>query len=97
MVWPFAAAAGLLTTVWGWFLVTPNFYSLEAALLSLIALACYVHGAPSARDWMVVAGIASGLDRAHQAERWRLHGGGTASSPSGHRESSTPNTIGAGA
>ena len=25
MVWPFAAAAGLLTTVWGWFLVTPNF------------------------------------------------------------------------
>ena len=35
MVWPFAAAAGLLTTVWGWFLVTPNFYSLEAALLSL--------------------------------------------------------------
>ena len=39
MVWPFAAAAGLLTTVWGWFLVTPNFYSLEAALLSL-ARAC---------------------------------------------------------
>ena len=33
MVWPFAAAAGLLTTVWGWFLVTPNFYSLEAALV----------------------------------------------------------------
>ena len=36
MVWPFAATAGLLTTVWGWFLVTPNFYSLEAALLSLV-------------------------------------------------------------
>ncbi len=54
MVWPFAAAAGLLTTVWGWFLVTPNFYSLEAALLSLVALACYVHGAPKVR-WMVLA------------------------------------------
>jgi hypothetical protein len=60
MVWPFAAAAGLLTTVWGWFLVTPNFYSLEAALLSLIALACYVHGAP-ARRWMIAAGVAAGF------------------------------------
>ena len=75
MVWPFAAAAGLLTTVWGWFLVTPNFYSLEAALLSLSALACYVYGAlrpgsglprassrgaPSWR-WMMAAGIATGL------------------------------------
>ena len=59
MVWPFAAAAGLLTTVWGWFLVTPNFYSLEAALLSLLALACYVYGAPSWR-WMVAAGVAAG-------------------------------------
>src|SRR6187401_934625 len=59
MVWPFAAAAGLLTTVWGWFMVTPNFYSLEAALLSLMALACYVHGAPKVR-WMVLAGIAAG-------------------------------------
>ena len=59
MVWPFAAVAGLLTTVWGWFLVTPNFYSLEAALLSLVALACYVYGAPSWR-WMVAAGIAAG-------------------------------------
>ena len=59
MVWPFAAAAGLSTTVWGWFLVTPNFYSLEAALFSLIALACYVHGAPSWR-WMVAAGVAAG-------------------------------------
>jgi len=70
MVWPFAAAAGLLTTVWGWFLVTPNFYSLEAALLSLIALACYLHGAgtPAAPErrreggrWMITAGIAAGL------------------------------------
>ena len=60
MVWPFAAAAGLLTTVWGWLLVTPNFYSLEAALLSLIALACYAHGAP-ARRWMIAAGVAAGL------------------------------------
>jgi hypothetical protein len=59
MAWPFAAAAGLLTTVWGWFLVTPNFYSLEAALLSLVALACYVYGAPSWR-WMVAAGVATG-------------------------------------
>ena len=59
MVWPFAAAAGLLTTVWGWFMVTPNFYSLEAALLSLVALACYVYGAPSWR-WMIAAGIAAG-------------------------------------
>jgi hypothetical protein len=60
MVWPFAAAAGLLTTVWGWFLVTPNFYSLEAALLSLIALGCYVYGSPAWR-WMVAAGVAAGL------------------------------------
>ena len=60
MVWPFAAAAALLTTVWGWFLVTPNFYSLEAALLSLIALGCYVYGAPASR-WLVAAGIAAGL------------------------------------
>ncbi|MEO7135988.1 MAG: hypothetical protein ABI024_17415, partial [Vicinamibacterales bacterium] len=37
--WPFAAAAALLTTVWGWFLATPNFYSLEAALFALIAVA----------------------------------------------------------
>ena len=59
MVWPFAAAAGLSTTVWGWFLVTPNFYSLEAALFSLIALACYVYGAPSWR-WMIAAGVAAG-------------------------------------
>jgi hypothetical protein len=59
MVWPFAAVAGLLTTVWGWFLVTPNFYSLEAALLSLLALACYVYGAPSWR-WMVAAGVVAG-------------------------------------
>lgn len=60
MAWPFAASAGLLTTVWGWFLGTPNFYSLEAALLSLVALAIYVHAAPAAR-WLIAAGIATGL------------------------------------
>jgi 4-amino-4-deoxy-L-arabinose transferase-like glycosyltransferase len=58
--WPFAAAAALMTTVWGWFLVTPNFYSWEAALLSLIALACYVYGAPSAA-WVAAAGVATGV------------------------------------
>lgn len=54
--WPFAAAAALMATVWGWFLGTPNYYSLEAALLSLIALACYVYGVG-----IVAAGIATGL------------------------------------
>ena len=58
--WPFAAAAALMTTVWGWFLVAPNFYSWEAALLSLIALACYVYGSPSPR-WLIAAGIATGV------------------------------------
>ena len=57
--WPFAAAAGLMTTVWGWFLVTPNYYSLEAALLALIAVGCYLRGT-SAR-WMLLAGIATGV------------------------------------
>lgn len=52
--WPFAAGAALMTTVWGWFLVTPNFYSLQAALFTLVALACYLRG------WIVVAGIAAG-------------------------------------
>jgi hypothetical protein len=58
--WPFAAAAALMTTVWGWFLATPNFYSWEAALFVLIALACYVYGAPSAK-WVAAAGIATGV------------------------------------
>src|SRR5689334_12067678 len=58
--WPFAAAAALLTTVWGWFLVAPNFYSWEAALFALIALACYVHGSPS-RAWLIAAGVATGF------------------------------------
>jgi hypothetical protein len=58
--WPFAATAALMTTVWGWFLVTPNFYSWEAALFSLIALACYVYGSPS-RNAMIAAGVMTGL------------------------------------
>ena len=58
--WPFAAGAGLLTTVWGWFLVTPNFYSLEAALLALVALAVYIHGATTPR-WVFTAGVCVGL------------------------------------
>jgi hypothetical protein len=57
--WPFAASAALMTTVWGWFLVTPNFYSWQAGLFALIATWCYVHGAPAKR-WMVYAGIATG-------------------------------------
>jgi 4-amino-4-deoxy-L-arabinose transferase-like glycosyltransferase len=58
--WPLACAAALMTTVWGWFLGTPNYYSLEAALFSLAALACYAHGRP-ARRWMIAAGIATGI------------------------------------
>jgi hypothetical protein len=67
--WPFAAAAALLTTVWGWFLVAPNFYSWEAALLALVSLACYLRAVghrpvPPKRlrtgGWMVAAGIAAG-------------------------------------
>ena len=62
MCWPFAAAAALMTTVWGWFLVTPNLYSWEAALFSLIALACYLRGVGSAHaPWIVFAGVATGL------------------------------------
>ena len=62
MAWPFAAAAALMTTVWGWFLVTPNYYSLQAALFALMALACYLRRVDggSAR-WLVVAGVMTGL------------------------------------
>ena len=62
MSWPFAAAAALMTTVWGWFLVTPNFYSLQAALFALIALWCYlryVNGGGA--HWIVIAGVLTGL------------------------------------
>ena len=62
MAWPFAAAAALMTTVWGWFLVTPNFYSWEAALFALIALACYLRGAERpARALDGLAGVATGM------------------------------------
>ena len=55
MAWPFAAAAALMTTVWGWFLVTPNYYSLQAAFCALVALAVYLRG------WMLFAGVMVGL------------------------------------
>ncbi len=62
MSWPFAAAAALMTTVWGWFLVTPNFYSLQAALFALIALWCYLrHVEGAGRHWIVIAGVMTGL------------------------------------
>ena len=62
MSWPFAAAAALMTTVWGWFLVTPNFYSLQAALFALMALWCYLRSLDRAEArWIVVAGLFTGL------------------------------------
>jgi hypothetical protein len=62
MSWPFAAAAALMTTVWGWFLVTPNFYSLQAALFALIALWCYLRlGDRGHTRWIVLAGVFTGL------------------------------------
>ena len=62
MSWPFAAAAALMTTVWGWFLVTPNFYSLQAALFALIALWCYLRYADgNSSRWIVIAGVVTGL------------------------------------
>jgi hypothetical protein len=62
MAWPFAAGAALMTTVWGWFLVTPNFYSLQAALLALIALWCYLRYVDlSGTGWIVTAGMVTGL------------------------------------
>ena len=60
--WPFAAAAALATTVWGWFLITPNFYSLQAALFALIALYFYLRDAADPRPrWVVLAGVMAGL------------------------------------
>lgn len=62
IVWPFAAAAALMTLVWGWFLVAPNFYSWEAAFFSLIALVCHLRFAATSRiAWIVAAGVAAGL------------------------------------
>ena len=62
MAWPFAAAAALMTTVWGWFLVTPNYYSLQAALFALTALACYLRAAGGGSEkWILVAGAMTGV------------------------------------
>ena len=62
MSWPFAAAAALMTTVWGWFLITPNYYSLEAALFALLALWCYLrHLEQPHVKWIVLAGLFTGL------------------------------------
>ena len=62
MSWPFAASAALMTTVWGWFLITPNFYSLEAALFALLALWSYLrHLEQSHVKWIVLAGVLTGL------------------------------------
>ena len=62
MSWPFAAAAALMTTVWGWFLVTPNYYSLEAALFAVLALWCYLRYLDRPRlKWIVLAGVFTGL------------------------------------
>jgi hypothetical protein len=62
MAWPFAAGAALMTTVWGWFLITPNFYSLEAALFALLALWSYLrHLERPQVKWIVLAGVFTGL------------------------------------
>lgn len=62
MSWPFAAAGALMTTVWGWFLVAPNFYSWQAAFLTLAALLCYLRfAATGGAAWIVLAGVVAGL------------------------------------
>ena len=62
MAWPFAAAAALMTSVWGWFLVAPNFYSWQAAFCALIALACYLRSVERpGSTWMIWAGVAAGM------------------------------------
>ena len=62
MAWPFAAAAALMTTVWGWFTVAPNFYSWEASFLVMVALGCYLrHAQGGGRWWIAAAGAAAGL------------------------------------
>jgi Dolichyl-phosphate-mannose-protein mannosyltransferase len=60
MSWPFAAASALLTIVWGWFLVAPNLYSLEAMFFALVALACYLRAEHTSRTWLFLAGVACG-------------------------------------
>jgi hypothetical protein len=62
MPWPFAGAAALLATVWGWFLVTPNYYSLEAVLLAMLTLAFYLRYSDRGDTrWLVWAGVMAGL------------------------------------
>ena len=62
MPWPFAAAAALMTSVWGWFLVAPNFYSWEAAFFAMIALVCCLRSVDRPRSaWMLWAGVATGV------------------------------------
>jgi len=62
VAWPFAAAAALMTTVWGWFLVTPNLYSWEAMLFALMAMVCYLRDLQAPRRrWLWYAGVATGL------------------------------------
>jgi hypothetical protein len=67
MSWPFAAASALLTVVWGWFLVAPNLYSLEAMFFALVALACYLRairtgmpGGVRGGEWLFLSGVACG-------------------------------------
>lgn len=60
MSWPFAAASALLSVVWGWFLVAPNLYSLQAMFFVLVALACYLHAARTSGTWLLLAGLACG-------------------------------------
>ena len=62
MTWPFAAAAALMTTVGGWFLVAPNFYSWEAAFFALVALVCYLRSIERPGSaWLIWAGVATGI------------------------------------
>ena len=62
MAWPFAAAAALMTSVWGWFLVAPNFYSWQAAFCALIALVCYLRSVERPGSmWIIWAGVAAGI------------------------------------
>jgi hypothetical protein len=62
MAWPFAAAAAAATSVWGWFVVAPNFYSWEAIAFALLALLCALRSiATGQQRWLVGAGLLAGL------------------------------------
>lgn len=61
MSWPFAAAAALLTVVWGWFYVAANFYSWEAMLAGLLALLAFLLYMRTERWWWIfLAGLITG-------------------------------------